>query len=53
MKGRSCSHKMKYEGYLKLICICLSDDMYTELAYKKIPYGGIVYVYGKTIMIVV
>ena len=40
------------EGYLKLICRCLSNDMYTKLTRKRILYGDITYVYGKTYVIV-
>ena len=36
MKRNSCSYKPRYEGYLKLIYTCLSDDMCTELAHMKI-----------------
>jgi hypothetical protein len=31
----------------------LSDDIYTELIFKRILYGEITYVYGKAHMIVV
>jgi hypothetical protein len=41
-----------YEGYLKLICRYLSNDMYTKLTRKRILYGDITYVYGKTYVIV-
>jgi hypothetical protein len=29
MKRSSWSHKLRYEEYLKVICMCLLDDMYT------------------------
>ena len=37
MKENSYSHKLRYDGYLKLIYRCLSDDIYIELIlYRKI-----------------
>jgi len=48
IKGRSCYHELRYEGYLKLIYRCLLYDMYIELNRMRIPYGKITYVYGKT-----
>ena len=53
MKGNSFSYKLRYERYLKLICRCLLDNIYTELTYKRILYGEITYVYEKTHVIVV
>jgi hypothetical protein len=47
MKVRSCSHKLRYEKYLELICRCLSDYIYTELTRMRIPYGEIIRVYEK------
>ena len=48
MKGSNYSHKLRYKGYLELICKCLSQNMYTELTCMRIPYGKITYIYGKT-----
>jgi hypothetical protein len=48
MKENSCSHKLRYEGYLKLICRCLSDDMYIKLTHVRISYRVISCVYGKS-----
>ena len=53
MKGSSCSHKLRYEGYLEIICRCMSDDMYSELTYMRILYGEITCIYGKAHMTVV
>ena len=53
MKRSSCSNKLRCEEYLKLICKCLSDDMYIQLACKRIPYAESTYVYRKANMIVV
>jgi hypothetical protein len=53
MKKNNFSYKLKYERYLKLICRCLSGDIYTELTYKRISYREVTYVYGKAHMIVV
>ena len=36
-----------YDKYLKLICKCLSDDMYIELTHVRIPYGEITCVYER------
>jgi hypothetical protein len=52
MKGSNCSHKLRYKEYLKLICSCLSQDMYTEMTCMRISYGEITYVYGKAHMTV-
>ena len=52
IKGKGCSYKLRYEGYLKLICRCLSNNMYTELTRNRIIYGAITYIYEKTHMIV-
>ena len=52
MKGNNWSHKVRFGGYLKLICICLLEDIYTELTRKIISFEMIIYVYGKTYMIV-
>jgi hypothetical protein len=52
MIGNNCSHKLRYEGYLELICRCLSDNMFTELSRMRTPYGEITCVYGKTHMTV-
>jgi hypothetical protein len=30
MKESSCSHKLRYEGYMELICGYLSNDIYTD-----------------------
>jgi hypothetical protein len=38
---------LRYDGYLELICKCLSDDMFTELTCIRIPYEKITRVYGK------
>ena len=48
MKENSCCYKIKYEGYLELICKCLLDDIYTELTCMKISYEKIICVYRKT-----
>jgi len=48
MKKNSYSYKLRYEGYLELICRCLSDDMYTKLTHMKISYRVISCVYGKS-----
>ena len=48
MKENSCSHKLRYEGYLKLICRCLSDNMYIKLTHVRISYRVISCVYGKS-----
>ena len=53
MKGSSCSHKLGYKRYLKLICKCLLDDMYTELTRMRISYKEITCVYEKTHVTVV
>ena len=53
MKGNNCSHKLRYERYLKLIYRCLSNNMYTNLTYIRILYGENIHVYGKTHMIVI
>jgi hypothetical protein len=53
MKRNNFSYKLRYERSLKLICRYLSDDIYTELTFKRILYGEITYVYGKAHMIVV
>ena len=53
MKKNNYSYKLRYEGHLKLICRCLSDDMYTKLNRMRTPYGDIIYVYGKAHMTVV
>ena len=53
MKKNRCSHKLRYEGYLELICRCLLYDMYTELTCKRILYGKITCVYAKTHVMVV
>jgi hypothetical protein len=45
MKGNSLSHKLRYEENLKLICNCLSDDMYTELIRLRISYVDITCIY--------
>ena len=42
MKENSCSYKIKYEGYLELICKCLLDDTYTKLTSMKISYEKII-----------
>jgi hypothetical protein len=47
IKGSSCFHKLRYEGYLELICRFLSNDMYTKLTRMRISYEKIIYVYGK------
>ena len=47
MKENSCSHNLRYEGYLKLIYRCLSHDMYTKLTRMRIQYEEITCVYGK------
>jgi hypothetical protein len=52
MKGSSYSYKLRYEGYLELICMCLLDNMYTELTHVRIPYGEIICINGKTCMTV-
>ena len=52
-KGNRCSNKLRYEGYLKLIYRCLSNDMYVKLTRKRILYGEITYIYGKAHVIVV
>ena len=46
------SHKLMYEGYLKLICRILSDDMYTKLTRLRIVYKEITCIYEKTHVIV-
>jgi tRNA pseudouridine-54 N-methylase len=53
MKRSSCSHKLGNEGYLELICRCLSDDIFTELTRMKISYEEIICVYGKTHVMIV
>ena len=53
MKENNCSHKLRYKGYLKLICKCLSDNIYNELTCIRIPYRKITCVCGKTHMMVV
>ena len=53
MKENMYSHKLRYDGYLELICKCLSDVMYTKLTCKKILYEEITYIYGKTLVIIV
>ena len=53
MKDSSCSYKLRYEGYLELICRCLLDNMYTELTYMRISYEKIICIYGKTRVTVV
>ena len=35
MKKNCCSHKLRYEKYLKLICKYLSNNMYIELIKHK------------------
>ena len=52
MKKNSCSHKLRCEGYLKLIYRCLSYDMYTKLTSMRVPYEKITCIYGKTHVIV-
>jgi len=47
MKKSNCSHKLRHEKYLELICRYLSDDLYNELTCMRISYGEITYVYGK------
>ena len=47
MKGSNCSCKSMYKGYLELICICLSYNIYTKMTHVRIPYGDITYAYGK------
>jgi hypothetical protein len=47
MKESNCSHKLRHEEYLELICKYLSDDLYNELTCMRISYGEITYVYGK------
>ena len=53
MRKSNCSYKLRYKGYLELICKCLSQDMYTKLTCMKITYGDITYVYEKTHVTVV
>jgi hypothetical protein len=53
MKGSNLSYKLRYKGYLELICRCLSKDMHTKLTCIRISYGEITYVYGKAHMTVV
>jgi len=53
MKEISCSYKLRYEGYLELICKCLSEDMYTKLTCIRILYGEIICIYGEAYMTVV
>jgi len=36
MKENNYFYKLRYEGYLELICKCLTDYMYTKLTRKKI-----------------
>ena len=43
----SLSHKWRYEGYMILVCRYFSDDIYTELTYKRIPCEEITYIYRK------
>jgi hypothetical protein len=52
-KENICSHNLRYERYVKLICMCLPYDMYTELTHMKIPYRKIICIYGKAHMTVV
>jgi len=53
MKGSNhYSHKLRYERYIKLICMYLSDDMYINLIRKKIPFGELTNVYGNVHVIV-
>jgi len=53
MKESRCSYKLRYKGYLELICRCLSEDMYTELFHMRIPYREITYVFRKVHVTVV
>ena len=52
-KKKSYSHKLRYEGYIEIICRCLCDDMYTELTRIRISYGEITCVNGKAYILVV
>ena len=52
MKGSNCSHKLRYERYLKLIYKCLLDYMYTKLTHMRILYGEITSIYRKPHMII-
>ena len=47
MKGSSCSHKLKYKGYLEIIYRCMLDDIYYKLTHMRILYGEITCIYGK------
>jgi hypothetical protein len=42
MKESGCSHKLRYEGYLELMCRCLSNNIYIELSHIRISYGEII-----------
>jgi hypothetical protein len=53
MKGNNCSYKLRCEGYLELICRCLSNDMHTEQIHMRILYGEITCFYGKAHVTVV
>ena len=43
MKESNCSHKLRHEEYLELICRYLSDDLYNELTCMRISY--VIYIY--------
>jgi hypothetical protein len=53
MKENNYFYKPRYEGYLKLICKYLTDDMHTKLTRKRILYEEITYAYGNVFVIVV
>jgi hypothetical protein len=46
-------NKLRYEGYLKLICRCLLNEEYIELIRMRFPYEEITHVYGKIYMFIV
>jgi hypothetical protein len=52
LKERSCSHKLRYEGHLELICRCFSYDICAELIYMRILNGKITYDHEKAYVMV-